>query len=588
MSNDVNHETLGFLRQNEIGRRARVNTPFGQRLITYADLTASGRYLHFVEAWFRNVRPFYANTHTAVSSTGRILTELREESREVISRSVGANDDYVTVFCSAGATAAINKIVGVLGLAIPEPLQRRYNLAQYIPESERPIVFVGPYEHHSNYLPWLESIADVVEIPPRECGRVNLDVLAAKLEEYKDRPLKIGSFTAASNVTGIIADVRSICRTLHAGGAKAVFDYAAAGPYMPIQMVVDDPAECIDAVVISTHKFLGGPGGSGILVAHKDFFVSRTPALPGGGTVDYVGAVSYESVDYVSHLDEREEGGTPSIMGDLRAGMAFLVKDMVGAQAILDHEVELAASAVQRLDSHPNIRVLGPKDAPRLAIISIIFEGLHHDFASGLLDHIFGVQSRSGCACAGPYGHTLLDIDAGTSEAYRRVVGRGLTGMKPGWVRLSLPYYASEEDLEFVLSAVEFVATHGKEFVPAYRFNWGSGVWTHMHLDPDTTVPFELSVGSLKEAATCFAAGDHETPLSDSQIAAERARYFKEAEVQLAKMRAMTAETEPVWNPSCGDKSVQDLVWFAYTSTTELTEALSDTASDPLAPLHGA
>ncbi|MDE0895095.1 MAG: aminotransferase class V-fold PLP-dependent enzyme [Planctomycetota bacterium] len=575
MSNEADHEILGFLRQNEIGRRARVHTPFGQRLITYADLTASGRYLHFVEAWFRNVRPFYANTHTAVSSTGRISTELREESRAVVSKSVGANEDYVTVFCGAGATAAINKIVGVLGLAIPEPLQRRYNLAQYIPAEERPIVFVGPYEHHSNYLPWLESIADVVEIPPRECGAVNLDVLAEKLEEYKGRPLKLGSFSAASNVTGILADVRGICRTLHAGGAKAIFDYAAAGPYVPIQMVVDDPAECIDAVVISTHKFLGGPGGSGVLVAHKDFFVSRTPALPGGGTVDYVGAVSYESVDYVRHLDEREEGGTPSIMGDLRAGTAFLVKDMVGAQSILDHEIELAASAVERLDRHPNIRVLGPKAAPRLAIISIIFEGLHHDFACGLLDHVFGVQSRSGCACAGPYGHTLLDIDADTSEAYRNVVGRGLTGMKPGWVRLSLPYYASEEDLEFVLSAVEFVATYGKEFVPSYRFDWSNGVWTHMHLDMDTTLPFELSVGSLQEAAACFAAGDHETPLNDAQIAAERASYFKEAKAQLATMRAQAAQVEPVWNPCCGDDSIQDLIWFAYTNTTDLSEALA-------------
>ena len=575
MSNEAKEEILGFLRQNEIGRRASVNTPFGKRLITYADLTASGRYLHFVEAWFRNVRPFYANTHTAVSSTGRILTELREKSREVVRRSVGADGDYVTVFCGAGATAAINKIVGILGLAIPEPLQRRYNLAQYIPKNERPIVFVGPYEHHSNYLPWLESIADVVEIPPRECGAVDLDVLASKLEEYKDRPLKLGSFSAASNVTGILADVRGICRTLHNGGAKAIFDYAAAGPYVPIKMVVSDPAECIDAVVLSTHKFLGGPGGSGVLVAHKDFFVSRTPALPGGGTVDYVGAVSYESVDYVTHLDEREEGGTPAIMGDLRAGAAFLVKDMVGAQTILDHEVVLAAAAVKRLDSHPNIRVLGPKDAPRLAIISIIFEGLHHDYASGLLDHLFGVQSRSGCACAGPYGHTLLDIDAETSEAYRGVVGRGLTGMKPGWVRLSLPYYASEEDLEFVLSAVEFVATHGKEFVPAYRFDWSNGVWTHMRLDMDTAAPFELSVKSLTETAACFAAGDHEAPLNDDQIAVERARYFREAEAHLAEMRTLAAAEAVAWNPQCGDESIQRLIWFAFTDTTELADALA-------------
>ena len=570
MSTAANQDILSFLRQNEIGRRARINTPFGQRLITYADLTASGRYLHFVEAWFRNVRPFYANTHTGVCSTGRILTELREEARAVVRRSVGASDEHVVIFCGAGATAAINKIVGILGISIPEPLKRRYDLEQYIPLEQRPIVFVGPYEHHSNYLPWLESIANVVEIPAKQCGAVDLDVLALKLEEYKDRPLKLGSFSAASNVTGILADVPGICRTLHAGGAKAIFDFAAAGPYVPIQMCAEDPAERMDAVVISPHKFLGGPGGSGVLIAHRDLFVSRTPAQPGGGTVDYVGAVSYETVDYVSHLDEREEGGTPAILNDLRAATAFLVKDMVGSQKILDHEVEIAASAVKRLASHPNITILGPTECPRLAIISLIFDGLHHDFATGLLDHLFGVQSRSGCACAGPYGHTLLAIDSVTSQDYRSVVARGLSGMKPGWVRLSLPYYASEADLEFVLSCVEFVATHGKDFVPSYRFDWASGVWKHKTLEVDSTAPFELSVNSLVEAAQSFAAGDHESPMTDAQIEAERKRYFVQAEAQLVALKAAAAVEEPKWNPGSGDESVDRLVWFHYTDTTVL------------------
>ncbi|MDG1499946.1 MAG: aminotransferase class V-fold PLP-dependent enzyme [Planctomycetota bacterium] len=570
MSTEANQDMLSFLRQNEVGRRARINTPFGQRLITYADLTASGRYLHFVEAWFRNVRPFYANTHTSVSSTGRILTELREDARGVVRSSVGAGDEHVVIFCGAGATAAINKILGILGLSIPEPLQRRYNLAQYIPMEERPIVFVGPYEHHSNYLPWLESIADVVEIPAKDCGAVDLDVLAQKLVEHKDRALKLGSFSAASNVTGILADVPGICRTLHAGGAKAIFDYAAAGPYVPIVMSADDPAECIDAVVISPHKFLGGPGGSGVLIAHKDLFVSRTPAQPGGGTVDYVGAVSYETVDYVAHLDKREESGTPAILNDLRAATAFLVKDMVGSSKILDHEIRLAASAVKRLGKHPNITILGPTECPRLAIISLVLDGLHHNFAAGLLDHLFGVQSRPGWACAGPYGHALLGIDSATSQDYRSLVARGLSGMKPGWVRLSLPYYASEADLEFVLKCVEFVASHGKNFVPSYSFDWTNGAWKHKTRDFGSTVPCELSASSLREAAHGLAAGAHETPMADAEIEIERKSYFVQAKAQLATLKAAAAVMEPNWNPGSGDTSVDRLVWFHYTDSTVL------------------
>ena len=570
MMTDVIQDTLGFLRQNEIGRRASVSTPFGERLICYTDLTASGRYLHFVEAWFRSVRPFYANTHTAVSSTGRILTELREKSRDVVRESVGAGDEHVVVFCGAGATAGINKLVGLLGIAIPEPLQRRYDLASHIPPNERPVVFVGPYEHHSNYLPWLESIADVIEIPALENGEVDLAELERSLAKHQDRPLRVGAFSAGSNVTGVLADVRGITRVLHAGGAKAVFDYAAAGPYVPIQMVTGDPAETIDAIVVSPHKFLGGPGGSGVLIAHEDLFETRIPAAPGGGTVDYVGAVSYETVDYVKHLDEREEGGTPAILSDLRAGLAFLVKQMVGSEAILEHELEIGANAVQRLDRHPNLTILGPKEAPRLAIISMIFDGLHHDFAAGLLDHLFGIQARSGCACAGPYGHTLLGIGHDVSESYRALAQRGLFGMKPGWVRISLPYYASEEDLEFILSAVEFVATHGKQFLPSYRYSWTTGVWTHTERESHTTVPFEFTVESLQEAAQCFAAGDHETPLSEHRITAERARYFELANAHLDDLRARNEAEPPAWNPGSGDPVVDELVWFEYVHAEEL------------------
>ena len=569
-------EILSFLRQNEVGRRARIATPFGSRLISYADLTASGRFLHFIEAWIRRVRPFYANTHTAVSSTGRILTELREEARGIIAESLGAGPEHEAIFCGSGATAAINKLVGLFGLRISEPLERRFNLSAHIPEEARPIVFVGPYEHHSNYLPWLESIARVVEVPAMDDGSVDLAFLERGLTEHATRELKIGAFSAASNVTGVLADVPAITALLHAHGAKAVFDYAAAAPYVPIDMTPDG-GEPIDALVVSPHKFLGGPGGSGILVAHRDLFLTRTPERPGGGTVSYVGAVDFEAVDYVERLDEREEGGTPAILCDLRAGTAFLVKRMVGEQHILEHEKQLAASSVARLVANPKITVLGPTDGDRLAIISIIFEDLHHDFASGLLDQLFGVQSRSGCACAGPYGHRLLKIDERTSTRYRHVTARGILGMKPGWVRLSLPYYASAEDIEFILRAVEFVAEHGHEFLSSYRFSWRTGVWTHLDRQSAANRPLELTIASLEEAAMSFGAGDHELPLSNEAIEAERADYFVEAERLLATARARNAAAPPVYNPGSGDDEVDELVWFRYVRTTDMAAAAQET-----------
>jgi selenocysteine lyase/cysteine desulfurase len=563
-------DVAALFRQNEVGRRACIETPYGRRLICYADLTATGRYLHFVEAWMRRVRPFYANTHTAVSSTGRIMTQLREEARQVIRRAVHAADEDEVLFVGAGATAAVNKLVGLLGIRIPEPLEREFGLSRHIPAARRPVVLVGPYEHHSNELPWLESVADVVEVELSPEGGVDLGDLERKLRLWAARPLKIGAFSAASNVNGVLTDVPAIARILHRGGAYAVFDYAAAAPYVPIDMHPADPDERLDAIFVSTHKFLGGPQASGVLVANRALFRTRTPERPGGGTVDYVAAFERLSVDYTKRLDEREEGGTPAIVSDLRAGISFLVKEMIGPERIRDHETALAAMVCERLSRHPRIRILGPTPLPRLAIVSFTIEGLHHDLVSALLDHLFGIQNRAGCACAGPIGHRFLGIDLALSLRYREQVARGLLGIKPGWVRVSLPYYASAEDIEFMLTAIEFVADHGLDFVPLYRLGWRDGVWRHIDRPVPDIPPLDLTVEALFESAQSFAAGDHEAPLSEGQLRADRARYLSEATSLAASLRERWKKEPLVWNAPTGDREVDSLAWFKYVWTDDI------------------
>jgi selenocysteine lyase/cysteine desulfurase len=557
-------EVAAFIRQNEVGRRACVETPFGRRLMFYADLTATGRYLHFVERWVERIRPFYANTHTAVSSTGRITTALREKAREVVARAVKADDDDVVLFTGAGATAAVNKLVGLLGLRIDEPLERQYGLSAHVPAAERPVIFIGPYEHHSNELPWIESIAEVVEIDLDGAGRIDLQDLQRKQLLYAERPLKVGSFSAASNVTGVISDVAAIARVLHRGGALAVFDYAAAGPYVPIDMHPADPETSIDALFLSTHKFVGGPQASGLLVANRMLFRNRRPERPGGGTVHYVAGSGRDAIDYVTRLDEREEGGTPNIIGDVRAGTAFLVREMIGPERILEHEVLLARRALERLGKHPRIHLLGPHDLERLAILSFNVEDLHHDLVSALLDHLFGIQNRAGCSCAGPYGHRLLGIDRATSECFRALIRRGIEGIKPGWVRVTIPFYANERDVEFLLAAIEFVADHGRAFVPRYRLSWRDGVWRHVERPAPDIEPIELTVEALEEAAQSFANGDHEAPMSELQVLGERARYFEEARDKARHLEARWRREPPTWNPGSGEAQVDELRWFDY------------------------
>lgn len=572
-------EIASLVRLNEVGRRARIETPFGWRLLCYADLTATGRYLHFVEAWFRQMRPFYANSHTAVSSTGRVMTQLREEARRRVKRGVNASDDDVVLFTGSGATAAVHKLVGLLGIRIPEPIDRAWDLQKYIPDIERPVVFVGPYEHHSNELPWLESICDVVEVPLNEAGEICLESLAKKLSVYASRPLKIGTFSAASNVTGVLTDVKAVSRILHQHGALAFFDYACAGPYVPIDMNPEAPEERIDALFLSPHKFMGGPGASGVLVAHRSLFRTRTPERPGGGTVDYVAGSRRGSVDYASRLEEREEGGTPAIPGDLRAGVCFVVKELLGAERLREHELDVARYALERLSKHPRIKLLGPVDLPRLPIISFNVDGMHHDLVSALLDHLFGIQNRAGCSCAGPYGHRLLGIDEATSQAYREQIARGFHGIKPGWVRVSLPYYASKEDIEFILSGIEFVAERGEDFVPAYRFGLADGVWRHIERPMTDVRPLEITSESLLESAVHFAAGDHETPLSESLLQSERARYFQEARIAADALRLQWKQSPPDWNPSLDIPGIDELVWFRYVSFDRSAQSNASTSS---------
>ncbi|MBN1769727.1 MAG: aminotransferase class V-fold PLP-dependent enzyme [Deltaproteobacteria bacterium] len=557
-------QVVELVRQHEVGRRATIRTPFGPRLVTYADLTATGRFLHFVEAWFRHVQPFYANTHTAISSTGRLMSGLREQARAVIARAVHAGPEHVVVFVGSGATAAVNKLVGLLGLRIPEPLEREFGLSRHIPPERRPVVLVGPYEHHSNELPWLETIAEVIEVPLSDCGRLDVDAIGALLAARADRPLRLGAFSAASNVTGVLTDVGAVARALHRAGAWACFDYAAAAPYVPIDMRPADPEERIDALFVSTHKFVGGPGGSGVLVAHRDLFRSRIPERPGGGTVDYVAAFDRHSVDYVRRLDEREEGGTPNILGDLRAGAAFLVKELLGPTRILEHDVALARTALERLGRHPRIRLYGPRDCPRLPVLSFNVHGLHHGFVAVLLDHLFGIQNRPGCSCAGPYGHQLLGIGPDDSARYRAQIARGLGGIKPGWVRLTLPYYGSTDDVDFLLSAVEFVAERGADFLPLYRFGWREGTWVHVAHPVEDAAPLELSAAALRESASCVAAGDHEAPLSEAHVAAERRRYFEEARRAADELRGRTGAEPPAASGTTGERALDELVWFRY------------------------
>ncbi|WP_224484358.1 aminotransferase class V-fold PLP-dependent enzyme [Robertkochia aurantiaca] len=453
-------------RKNILGVDKTVETPFGPKPLVYADWTASGRLYRDIEEKFLNqIGPFVANTHTETTFTGSSMTLAYHKARHIIKRHVNAKENDVLITVGTGMTGAVNKFQRILGLKIVENLKDHTQ----VPEELRPVVFVSHMEHHSNQTSWLETIARVEVIPCNENGLICMESFEKLLETHKERPIKIASVTACSNVTGIRTNYHEIAGMIHRYGGLCFVDFACSGPYVDIDMHPEDEESYLDAIFFSPHKFLGGPGSSGVLVFNKKLYRNMVPDNPGGGTVAYTNP--WGDHDYIDDIESREDGGTPGFLQAMKVALAIELKEKMGVSRILEREHQMNETIFERLEKISNLKILAGEHKDRLGIFSFFIEGAHYNLVVKLLNDRFGVQTRGGCSCAGTYGHFLLNVDQLTSKEIEKKILQGCLRERPGWVRMSVHPTMTDKEIDYICDAIQAVAENHSEWSEDYEYD---------------------------------------------------------------------------------------------------------------------
>ena len=455
---------FSFFRKNIIGINQTFQSPFGEKKIVYADWTASGRiYKKIEEKLNKEVFPFVANTHTETTTTGATMSLAFHEALSIIKRHVGASENDVIISAGAGMTMLVSKFQRILGLKIHEKYKDKINI------KNRPVIFVTHMEHHSNQTSWLETIAEVKVIPHTDQGKIDLEQFSNLVSQYKDRKLKIAAITSCSNVTGVFTPYYEIAEIIHNHNGFCFVDFACSAPYININMHPKNPKQKLDAIYFSPHKFLGGPGSTGILIFDKNLYSNKVPDAPGGGTVDWTNP--WGEHKYIDDIEVREDGGTPAFLQTIKTALAIQLKEKMDVKKILLREKELHSMIWKRFSSIENLNLLADNFYDRLGVYSFYIEGLHFNLGVQLLNDKYGIQVRGGCSCAGTYGHILLNVNKDSSKKITQKINSGDLSLKPGWIRMSIHPTMTNDEVIYIMDAIESLSKNHDIWSKDYFYN---------------------------------------------------------------------------------------------------------------------
>jgi len=483
----MNESYFEKFRQNTIGYSQKYKTPYGEVTMLYADWVASGRLYRPIEMKIINeIGPFVANTHSEASETGTLITRAYHNAHRLIKEHVNAGKKDVILTSGFGMTTVINKFQRILGLRMCQNQQFKACGAK----ENRPVVFITHMEHHSNHTSWFETIADVVQIKPDENLLVDLNDLEDQLKKYRGRPALFGSFTACSNVTGIETPYFEMAKLMHKYGGYCFIDFAASAPYVEMNMHPGDEESKLDAIFFSPHKFLGGPGSAGVIVFDSSLYQYYSPDQPGGGTVWWTNP--WGEYRYLDDIEAREDGGTPGFLQTIKAALCCELKNEMGVAKIREREEQLVGEAFKELRKIPGVKILADNIEKRLGIISFYIERIHYNIFVRLFSDRFGIQVRGGCACAGTYGHYLLNVSYNQSKEITERINHGDLSTKPGWVRISLHPIMKDSELDYIIDAIRQISLNYEKWQKDYIYDKSTNEFTNVKAVTDESEKIKL------------------------------------------------------------------------------------------------